>query len=219
MKKIGAITVGQAPRTDLIPEMEPILGDTVEIIQMGGLDGLTREEIAAFRPRQDDYVLVSRLTDGTSVTFGESYVLPRMQECIRRLEAEGVSLILFLCTGQFPDFESRVPLIFPGNLLYGVIPAVKSRFLTVLTPAEEQVKQGYGKWGPYTGHVHMIPASPYDGPDAVLSAAQTIPAETDLILLDCIGYTTEMKRRIQELTKKPVILPRTLTARILCELV
>ena len=100
MKKIGAITVGQSPRTDLIPEMEPILGDTVEIIQMGGLDGLTREEIAAFRPRPNDYVLVSRLADGTSVSFGESYVLPRMQECIHRLEDKGVSLILFLCTGQ-----------------------------------------------------------------------------------------------------------------------
>lgn len=65
----------------------------------------------------------------------------------------------------------------------------------------------------------MIPVSPYDGPDTVLSAAQAIPAETDLILLDCIGYTVEMKKRIQELTGKPVILPRTLTARILCELV
>ena len=219
MKKIGAITVGQSPRTDLIPEMEPILGDTVEIIQMGGLDGLTREEIAAFRPRPNDYVLVSRLADGTSVSFGESYVLPRMQECIHRLEDKGVSLILFLCTGQFPDFESKVPLIFPNNLLYGVVPAVKSHLLTVLTPAKEQVEQGIQKWSPHTGHVHMIPVSPYDGPDTVLSAAQAIPAETDLILLDCIGYTVEMKKRIQELTGKPVILPRTLTARILCELV
>ena len=40
MKKIGAITVGQTPRTDLIPEIAPILGDSIEIIQMGG-DGRT----------------------------------------------------------------------------------------------------------------------------------------------------------------------------------
>ena len=33
MKKIGAITVGQSPRVDLIPEIQPILGDSVEIIQ------------------------------------------------------------------------------------------------------------------------------------------------------------------------------------------
>ena len=44
MKKIGAITVGQSPRVDLIPEIQPILGDSVEIIQAGTLDGLSKEE-------------------------------------------------------------------------------------------------------------------------------------------------------------------------------
>lgn len=220
MKKIGAITVGQAPRTDLIPEMEPILGKSIEIIQMGGLDGLTKEEIAAFRPLPGDHVLVSRLADKTSVTFGESHVLPRLQTCIHELEKKEVSLILFLCTGEFPDnFKSHVPLIFPNKLLSGLIPAIGSRFLTVLTPAREQMDQGIKKWSPHAGQVHMIAVSPYDGPDEVLKAARAIPEETDLILLDCIGYTVEMKERIQALTGKPVILPRTLTARMICELV
>lgn len=220
MKKIGAITVGQAPRTDLIPEMEPILGKSIEIIQMGGLDGLTKEEIAAFRPLPGDHVLVSRLADKTSVTFGESHVLPRLQTCIHELEKKEVSLILFLCTGEFPEnFKSHVPLIFPNKLLSGLIPAVGSRFLTVLTPAREQMDQGMKKWSPHAGQVHMIAVSPYDGPDEVLKAAKAIPKETDLILLDCIGYTVEMKERIQALTGKPVILPRTLTARMICELV
>ena len=69
MKKIGAITVGQSPRVDLIPEIQPILGDSVEIIQTGALDGLSKEEIAKFVPRPGENVLVSRLTDGTSATF------------------------------------------------------------------------------------------------------------------------------------------------------
>ena len=51
MKKIGAITVGQSPRVDLIPEIQPILGDSVEIIQSGALDGLSKEEISKFVPR------------------------------------------------------------------------------------------------------------------------------------------------------------------------
>ena len=32
MKKIGAITVGQSPRVDLIPEIQPILGDWPTVI-------------------------------------------------------------------------------------------------------------------------------------------------------------------------------------------
>lgn len=78
-EKNGAITVGQSPRVDLIPEIQPILGDSVEIIQAGALDGLSKEEIAKFVPRPGENVLVSRLTDGTSATFGESYILPRLR--------------------------------------------------------------------------------------------------------------------------------------------
>ena len=143
MIKIGAITVGQSPRTDLMPDMEKILMDSIEVIQMGGLDGLTKEEIAKFKPEPGDNVLVSRLRDGSSVTFGESYVLPRMQNCIYELEKQGVSLIIFLCTGEFPDdFQSNVPLIFPNNIMIGTVPAVMPGCrLAVMTPAAEQTEQ------------------------------------------------------------------------------
>ena len=115
MKKIGAITVGQTPRTDLIPEIAPILGDSIEIIQMGGLDGLTKEEIQTMTPAPGDHVLVSRLKDGSSVSFGESHILPRLEACMDQLKKDQVSLILFLCTGEFPDtFQADVPLIFPS---------------------------------------------------------------------------------------------------------
>ena len=129
---------------------------------------------------------MSRLTDGTSATFGESYILPRLQLCIDDLEQQGVSLILFLCTGEFPaEFRSNVPLIFPDCC----------------------------------DSLHVTSVSPYGDPLAVFAAAKEIPADTDLILLDCIGYTIEMKERIQALTQKPVLLSRTLVARVIRELV
>ena len=218
MTKIGAITVGQSPRVDVIPEMEPILGDSFEILQMGGLDGLSKEEIAAFKPRENDHILVSRLTDGSSVTFGESYILPRLQDCIHKLEENGASLILFLCTGEFPEnFDSKVPLIFPNRILSAVVPAlIPGGRLTVLTPSAAPTEQTGRKWEQLVPSVTALPASPYDGTAAVLKkAAETRPEETDLIVLDCIGYTMEMKEQIHQLTGKPVILPRTLTARVI----
>ena len=44
MIKVGAITIGQAPRTDVTKDILPLLGEEVELIQAGGLDGLTRED-------------------------------------------------------------------------------------------------------------------------------------------------------------------------------
>ena len=220
MKKIGAITVGQTPRTDLIPEIAPILGDSIEIIQMGGLDGLTKEEIQTMTPAPGDHVLVSRLKDGSSVSFGESHIPPRLEACMDQLKKDQVSLILFLCTGEFPaEFRSNVPLIFPDHILKGLIPAIGVKNLSVIIPTKEQEAQMPGKWKDCCDSLHVTSVSPYGDPLAVFAAAKEIPADTDLILLDCIGYTIEMKERIQALTQKPVLLSRTLVARVIRELV
>ncbi len=88
-RKLGTITIGQSPRDDVIPEMLPYLGENVEVIQAGALDGLTYEEILEFEPKEGDYVLVSKLRDGRSVKFAEKHILPRLQNCIDKLEAEG----------------------------------------------------------------------------------------------------------------------------------
>lgn len=45
--KIGAVTIGQSPRVDVTKDIMGIFGSSVELIQAGGLDGLTKEEIKA----------------------------------------------------------------------------------------------------------------------------------------------------------------------------
>ena len=148
MIKIGAITIGQSPRDDVVGDILPILGEEVTLLQAGGLDGLSREEIQGFAPGPSDYVLISRLRDGSSVVFAERYILPRLQRCIETLEDQGAQLILFLCTGDFPPvFHSKVPLIFPCKVLNGLVPALASRGkIAVVTPTQQQVAQSEKKW-------------------------------------------------------------------------
>ena len=104
MKKLGLITIGQSPRTDVTPDLAPIFGPDIQLCQAGALDGMTAQEIAAFAPEEGDYVLISRLRDGSSAVFAEKHILPRLQQCIYDLEAKGVELIMFLCTGSFPAY-------------------------------------------------------------------------------------------------------------------
>ena len=40
----------------------------------------------------------------------------------------------------------------------------------------------------------------------------------DVIVLDCIGYNKKMKQVTEEITGKPVVLSRTMTARVASEL-
>ncbi|GAA6514716.1 AroM family protein [Merdimmobilis hominis] len=218
--KIGAITVGQSPRVDVTPDLWPIFGPNVELIEAGGLDGLTREDIEKFAPEEGDYVLVSRLKDGSSVTFAERYVLPRLQQCIDKLEKEGVRLILFFCTGDFPDnFRHKVPLIFPNKILLGMVPVLCAGKLAAVTPSEKQLEQSQKKWGNCGLEAKSYAASPYGEMEAVEAVAREIAqTDADLVLLDCIGYTAEMKRMVAKITGKNVILSRTILARAVMEL-
>lgn len=220
--KIGAVTIGQAPRVDVTGDIMHILGNSIELIQAGGLDGLTREEIAEFAPGEDDYVLVSRLNDGSSVTFAERHILPRLQQAIHKMEEEGCSLVMMFCTGSFPDTLSakNIPLIYPCELLNRLVPLMtKKSSILCMTPSPLQVQQCEAKWRNYVKEAKAIAASPY-GDWAALEAAAKEAKETDadLIVLDCIGYTQKMKEMFANITGKKTVLPRTLLARVVSEL-
>ncbi|MHA9741936.1 AroM family protein [Robinsoniella peoriensis] len=219
--KIGAITIGQAPRVDVTGDIMYIFQSKAELLQGGGLDGLTREEIESFKPEEGDYVLVSRLTDGSSVTFAERHILPRLQQRIYDLEAQGVKFIMFFCTGDFPDnFQSKVPLIFPCKILNHIVPLLtKTSNIITVTPSPLQVTQCEKKWNQYVNQVTSIPASPYGDWTSLEAAAYKIKnMDGDLVVLDCIGYTQEMKEMFAKITGKMIVLSRTILARVVSEL-
>lgn len=220
--KIGAVTIGQAPRVDVTADIMRIFDDSVELVQAGGLDGLTKEQIAEFAPEKDDYVLVSRLQDGSSVTFAERYILPRIQDAVTRMEDEGCSLIMMFCTGNFPETLSskKIPMIYPYELLNRLVPLMtKKSDIICMTPSPLQVEQTESKWRRYVEHMISVVASPYGEWDVLEKAAEEVKdLAADLIVLDCIGYTQEMKEMFAKVTGKKVVLPRTLLARVVSEL-
>jgi protein AroM len=219
--KIGAITIGQSPRVDVVPEMETILGPGIAVLQAGALDGLTHGQINELRPGPDDLVLVSRLTDGSSVKLGESRILPRIQSCVTKLEAEGAELIVLICTGKFPvRFQSNRPLIYPQPILHAVAPKLAfNGKIGVINPDRDQLKQCREIWGQSVATVEAVAGSPYGALAEISAAAHSLKGKPlDLIVMDCIGYTVAMKDLVREITGKPVILARTLIARIISEM-
>jgi protein AroM len=219
--KIGAITIGQSPRIDVTPEFEASLGIKAELIQAGALDGLSLEEVQGFAPQQGDYILVTRMRDGAEVRIAERYIQQRLQDSVRRLEAAAVDMIVLFCTGEFPRLDSRCLIIKPDVLMEHLIPGILSRGrLGVLLPAPEQAASMKNKWLKTGLEVVLDAASPYTGTGADFRAAarRLTAGGADMIVLDCIGFTAEMKRIVQEESKKPVILPRTLLGRVCGEL-
>jgi protein AroM len=219
--KIGAITAGQSPRIDIIPDIKAILGKDANIVERGALDGLSRETIESFKSEANDFILTSRLNDGTSVKFPESKIIPLIQRKIDELEQENVDLIMLLCTGEFPEFRSSKILLRPGIILTNFVKSVLSRGkLAYIVPLQEQVSSSKNKWtfeGVESIGFHV---SPYSGAKVdFLECSKRVKAvNPDLVILDCMGFNLEMKNFFNKATGKPVVLPRTVLARTTAEL-
>lgn len=220
-KRIGTVTIGQSPRVDIVPEILGIMGPDVEVVEAGALDGLSKEEIAAFAPKADDYVLVTRLADGSSVQVAEHYITPRIIQKIQNHFANGIPLVFLLCTGEFPSFEEAGILIRPEKILFNTVEAVaKGMRIGVLTPSPDQIPQSTARWKKLSDNVKSVAASPYvNGPEAVKKAAEELKAwGAQISIMDCMGYTRAMQETVRTITGKPVILGRGIAARVVAEL-
>lgn len=219
--KVGAITIGQSPRLDVVPEMRIFINESIEILQKGALDGLTLEEIQKFKPKDNDYVLVSKLNDGSSVKFGESHIIPLLQKCIDDLTEQGVELIFFLCTGKFPEtLISKVPILYPNDILHAIVPVISpNRKIGVINPEIDQIQQCHEKWSSSGCTVQAVAGSPYRDISEVRTAAEKlVEMDVDVIVMDCIGYNLEMKNIVMSVTNKPVVLSRSILARVVDEM-
>lgn len=219
--KVGAITIGQSPRADVLPEMIPIIGAGVEVIEAGALDGLGGDEIAGMSPRPGEYVLVTKLRDGSSVQVARERIVARMQEQITRVVERGAEVVAILCTGEFPELTCPRLLVEPQLVLHHFVAALaRGRRLGVVVPAQEQVEQARVRWEGVGAQLQVEPASPY-GEVTDLRRASEVLGDwgAELVVLDCIGFTMAMKREVHAVLGVPVILPRTVLARTLAELV
>lgn len=213
---VGALTVGQSPRDDVLAEMEGLLGG-VRVLQCGALDGLSPEEIRGLKPGVGEEVLVTRLRDGTEVRVSEPAALGRLQECVESLEAQ-VSLFLVLCTGELAGLGARKPTLFPGPILRQLAAGLRPRRVGVLTPAAEQVEPQRARWRGVAGEIVVEVLSPYSERERLPEvSARLATCGVDLVVMDCIGYTRAMKAVMQGAVRRPVLLAATVLARVAAE--
>lgn len=220
--KVGAITVGQSPRVDIIPEIQAIVGSGVEIVERGALDGLSLKEVNDFYPTSSDSILVTRMQDGTEVKVNKKHIVTRLKNCILELEDEGIEISILLCTEDFPEIESKSLLLRPDRVLQSMAHAILSKGkIGVIVPSLDQIQTTKKKWNSTGISVVVETISPYSGTkeQVIEIASKYKDLRVDVTILDCIGFTRVVQTLFRNVTGKPVLLPRTLIGRIAREIV
>lgn len=218
MKKLGALVVGQSPRPEVERELKRIVAD-VSLDLRGCLDGLSRTEIDALQPQEGDAVLFTRLSNGDGVRLSKNEVVRHGGAQLGALERAGANLVIVLCTGEFPAWENR-RVLFPSaimrNFVSGLLP---KGHIGVLAPLKAQISATKTRWTDENHTVSTIALSPNASFDEAEQAGQKMrELAPDLIVLDCVSYTREIKNAVCGTADKPGVLAITTIARCAAEL-
>lgn len=220
-KTLCILTIGQSPRADMLPAISKYLPENLKLIEKGILDELSIVEIEALAPVDSGKTLVSRLRDGSSVTLGEQFVITALQRLIDECQTEAIDTILLACTGKFEPFNSDIPIVYPDYLLSHVMKGLfKEGELGIVVPLLEQAQSIEEKWNDAGFSCAIYTSSPYDFQyeNFIHVAKEMDKLSVKAVVLDCMGYTDEMKKIMVEYTSKPVLVARNIVFSSLAEM-
>lgn len=222
--RIGMVTIGQSPRTDVVPEIVEMIGNNVDIIEAGALDNLTREEIEKLlKPEVGEIIYVTRMRDGSEIKISKEKLMPFVETRINDLEKKNVDLIAMLCSGEFPQFKSSVPIIYPDKVLKGIASSIYYKGkVAILIPAEEQIVYAKDKWSSYFEDLRIFSISPYTSSTSDFEKLGFSLRESgvNLVIMDCIGYSKSQRETLKKSSGiSRIITSRRALARVLIELI
>ena len=140
-KHLAMVTIGQAPRLDMMPDLRAGLDEAeADITEFGALDDLSDSEIEALAPKRGEARLVSRLRDGREVTLAKRHVESLLETLLKRVDAMGFDAIVLLCTGHFDGMALKTPLIESQIVVDETVAALAASMgsLGILVPHREQ---------------------------------------------------------------------------------
>lgn len=222
MDKLAILTIGQSPRIDAVSDIETVLGNGVHVVEYGALDRFSEEEaIEKLKPSDNERVLVSRLRSGREIKMSEEKVHKLVEETINIIERDGIDKTLLFCTGKFPQYKYKGLLIVPYELIHGITKILaKEEKVGIIIPNEDQVESSIRFWAESGVKVVVKTVSPYtEGIEEFSKKAKDFKDEdVSFIVLDCMGYSMEMKKMVLEKSKKPVLLSRSFVGSVVKEL-
>lgn len=219
--RVGALVVGQSPRHDVVAEIVAATGGAVDVDLRGALDGLTRAEVDALAPVDDADTLFTRLPDGSGVKLSKQGVVHHGTRQLEDLAAGGYDVTMVLCTGEFPAWDGRFRVVFPSRVLGAAVRGLQPQGrLGVFTPLAEQVAKSTARWGAAGYDATVVTLSPNADEAAAGEAGRTFAAAPpDLLVFDCMSYTSAIKHAACRRAGAPGVLAITCCARLAAELV
>lgn len=215
---IGLVVLGHTPRPDHESVYESIAPD-VPRLMAGGLDDFTPDEARDLHDQGGESPLVCLLSDNTTVEIPLPTLFPYLKQKVEQLAAAGATSAVVLCNGGFPDFNCSIPVILPGKIVPAVVAGLyPGKRVGLVVPNAAQMDSAQAHWKSMGVDTVATVISPYQGKGFESAAELFTSMGTEMVAIDCMGFTEEHRDRLRALCGCPVLLPKTLVARVALEM-
>lgn len=165
--------------------------------------------------------LVSRKRNGESVILNGDLVEERLEKDLFKAIKEGHENILLLCTGEFNEINHKnINLFIPDKIITPLIANIfPDKKMGLLIPNKNQFSMMSNKWRKQGLTPFIEYASPYSSIAEIIKSCQKLERSgVDFILMDCMGYTEQMKQEVIRKVNIPIVLSNSLLIKILAEI-
>ena len=215
---IGLIVLGHSPREDH-EAVYNLIAPEVPKKLVGALDSLSVQQARGLEDKKGESPLVCLLSDGSTVEIPLPTLFPYLRTKVEYLAANGADLAVILCCGGFPQFDCSIPVLLPGMIVPSVVSCLypnKKIGLVVPNKAQEDAAQTH--WKKMGVETVSAVVSPYEGKGFEEAGLYFKSMACDLVAIDCMGFSEEHRARLHVLCDCPVLVPKTLVARVAQEI-
>ena len=215
---IGLITLGHSPRLDHEEVYDKITPGVPRKL-VGALDMISCDEARKLEDKQGISPLVCLLKDETTVEIPLPVLFTYIERKVEMLAAEGAHLAVVLCCGGFPDFNTFIQVLLPGLIVPALVKATcPEGKIGIIVPNQAQESAAVEHWKGLGIKVQSAVVSPYEGKGFVEAGEKFRAMHADLVAIDCMGFKDEHRQRLKDLCGCPVLLAKTLVARVALEI-
>lgn len=215
---IGLVTLGHSPREDH-EEVYDLIAPGVKRKLVGGLDSFTCGQARSLENKSGVSPLVCLLSDKTTVEIPLPVLFPYLKTQVDELAVHGASLAVVLCSGGFPRFDCSIPVVLPGMVVPATVAGLyPDKKIGLIVPNEAQVTAALAHWKSQGVEAVSAVVSPYEGTGFEEAGEKFRSNEVDFVAVDCMGFGEIHRERLKNLCGCPVMLPKTLVARVALEL-
>lgn len=215
---IGLVVLGHSPRKDH-EAVYDLIAPGVKRTVVGGLDSFTCRQARELEDKTGISPLVCLLSDGTTVEIPLPVLFPHLKKQVDVIAAAGASLAVVLCSGGFPEFDCKIPVVLPGMVVPGTVAGLyPGKKIGLIVPNEAQEPAALAHWKSRGVEAVSAVVSPYEGKGFEEAGKKFRSIKTDFVAIDCMGFKAKHRERLKILCGCPVMLPNTLVARVALEI-